>query len=176
MPRLKIIDPATDSGPGADILNGPLKDKQINIFKGLAAHPKLFEAFLGWMKGVKAGALTEDEHETIALIVAEVNDCEYCTAAHTKIAEGAGIIEDQALAIRRGESDDPKRQALIDFTRAVLDTNGNVTDEQLDAFRSAGYDDKAVIEALAAITVVYFTNLYNHVNNTEVDFPVPAGV
>ena len=32
MPRLTSIDPATDTGAGADLLNGPLKEKQINIF------------------------------------------------------------------------------------------------------------------------------------------------
>ena len=48
MPRLKTIDPATDTGAGADLLNGPLKDMQVNIFKGLATHPVLLEAFLGW--------------------------------------------------------------------------------------------------------------------------------
>ena len=33
MPRLTNIDPSTDTGPGADLLNGPLKEKQINISK-----------------------------------------------------------------------------------------------------------------------------------------------
>ena len=32
MPRLDTIDPTTDTGAGADILNGPLKEKQINIY------------------------------------------------------------------------------------------------------------------------------------------------
>ena len=40
MPRLQTVDPNTDTGPGADILNGALKEKQINIFKGLAANHK----------------------------------------------------------------------------------------------------------------------------------------
>jgi uncharacterized peroxidase-related enzyme len=175
MPRLGIIDPASDTGPGAEILNGPLKAKQINIFKGLAVNPGVLQAFLGFAGGVKkGGSLTEAEHEVIALTVSEVRRCDYCLAAHTQIARGAGIDEDASLKIRQGTAGDPKHQALIDFTRAVLATDGFVSDEQLAAFKGAGYDDAAVIELIGEITVMTFTNLYNHVNETEIDFPVPA--
>ncbi len=33
-----------------------------------------------------------------------------------------------------------------------------------------------MIEVIGAMAVMTFTNLYNHVNETEVDFPVPAAV
>lgn len=176
MPRLKQIDPKTDTGEGADILNGPLKDKQINIFKGIAVNPGVLKAFLEFSQKVKAGALTPAEHEVVALVCGQLRNCEYCSSAHTQIAQAAGLNEDQVLAIRRGESSDKKHQALIDFTRAVLETDGFVTDEQLEAFRKAGYDDAAVVEAIAAITVNTFTNLFNHVHETEIDFPVAATV
>jgi uncharacterized peroxidase-related enzyme len=176
MPRLKAIDPATDSGPGADFLNGPLKAKQINIFKGIAANAGVLEAFVGFAGGVKAGSLTPAEHEVIALITARVNGCEYCTAAHTAVGATVGIDEEHALKIRQGTSDDPRTQALIDFTRAVLETKGFVSDEQLDAFRGSGFDDAAVIEVIGGIAVNTFTNLFNHVHETEIDFPVPATV
>ena len=176
MPRTKSIDPTTDTGPGADLLNGPLKSAQINIFKGMAAHPKVLEAFLGFSKGVKAGALSEAEHEVIALVSGQLRKCEYCTAAHTALGQKAGLSEDETVRIREGKSEDPKRQALVSFTKAVIETNGFVSDEQLQSFRDAGYDDEAVIEVIAGIAVNTFTNLFNHVHETEVDFPVPASV
>lgn len=176
MPRLHVVDPATESGPGVDLLNGPLKQKQINIFKGMANNPGVLKAFLGFKTGINTGALTGQEHEVIALVTAAKRNCEYCAAAHTVVAQGVGIDEELALAIRRGQVDDPKIQTLIDFTVAVLDTNGYVSDEQLEAFRSGGHDDAAVIEVLAELAVNRFTNLFNHVNETEIDFPVPAAV
>lgn len=176
MPRLHAIDPATETGPGADLLNGPLKQKQINIFKGLANNPGVLKAFLAFKTGINTGALTDREHEVIALVTAAKRDCEYCSAAHTIVAQGVGIDEEQALAIRRGQVDDPKMQTLIDFTSAVLDTNGYVSDEQLESFRSAGHDDAAVIEVLAELALNRFTNLFNHVNETVIDFPVPLVV
>lgn len=176
MPRLHHVDPTTDTGPGADLLNGPLKAKQINIFKGIATNAGVLQAFLGFAGGVKAGSLTEQEHEVVALVTGEKRGCEYCLAAHTQIAQGAGLTEDAVLAVRRGTVDDPRHQALVDFVTAILDTKGFVSNEQLDAFRGAGYDDAAVIEVIGAITVNTFTNFFNHVNETEVDFPVAASV
>ena len=176
MPRLKAVDPTTDSGPGADILNGPLKDKQINIFKGMAANPGVLEAFLGFAGGVKTGALSAQEHEIIALTTAQKRNCEYCLAAHTQIAQGAGFDEETVLTIRRGSTDNEKHQSLIDFVSAILDTNGFVSDQQLEEFKKAGYDDAAIVEGIGGITVNTFTNFFNHVHETEIDFPVVATV
>ncbi|MFZ9882275.1 MAG: hypothetical protein ACO3QC_12845, partial [Phycisphaerales bacterium] len=68
-----------------------------------------------------------------------------------------------------------KRQALLSFTSAVVEKEGCVSDAELAEFREAGYDDKAAIETIAAITLMTFTNLYNHVHDTALDFPpVPA--
>ena len=173
MPRLATIDPTTDTCPGADLLNGPLKEMQINIFKGLAAHPEVLQSFLGWAGGSKGGALTPAEHELVALYVGETNNCQYCTAAHTMIAEGAGLVGDASLEARRGSGSEGRHQALLDFTGAVMETKGHVSNEQLQAFLAAGFDNSAVIEVIAAISVNMFTNLYNHVHATEVDFPTP---
>jgi uncharacterized peroxidase-related enzyme len=176
MPRLHVVDPQTDTGPGADLLNGPLKGKQLNIFKGMANNPAVLKAFLGFSQGVKGHELTPAEHEIIALVVAERNECHYCTAAHTAVANQLGIDDDLALTIRRGEADDDRQQAIIDFVTAIMDTNGFVNDEHLEAFRAAGFNDAAVVEVIAQITVMTFTNLFNHVNETEIDFPEPAAV
>lgn len=176
MPRMQIIEPKTDSGPGADMLNGPLKAKQINIFKGLAVNANVLGGFLAMAGKANGGALTPQEYETVILATSQQNGCDYCVAAHTKISAGLGIEEAESLDIRRGSVSDAKRQSLIDFTTAVNTTNGNVSDEQLGAFRAAGYGDDAVIEVIGAITVATFTNLYNHVNRTEVDFPVPPAI
>ena len=173
MPRLATVDPNNETGPGAELLNGPLKEMQVNIFKGLASHPEVLQAFLGWSGGLKGGALTPAEHEILALYISESNGCAYCTSAHTMIAEGVGMDSKASLDARRGKVDDMKHQALIDFTATVMKTKGFVSNEQLESFRNAGYGDQAVIEVIAAISTHTFTNLYNHVHATEVDFPVP---
>jgi uncharacterized peroxidase-related enzyme len=176
MPRLNVIDPSTDPGPGADVLNGPLKNMQINIFKGMANNAEVLKAFLAFMQGVKGGALTAAEHEIVSLVAAQHRDCQYCLSAHIQLAKDAGIGEDVAHKIRQGRIENDRHQALIDFVNAILDTNGDVSDEQLKAFRAAGYDDAATIEVVGELAVITFTNFFNHLNRTEIDFPVAAAV
>jgi len=176
MPRLATVDPANESGPGTDLLNGPLKDKQLNIFKGMATNPGVLKAFLAFSSGVKAGELSDLEHEVVALVCAQKRSCEYCTAAHAQIAMSLGASEQDVASIRRGSNEDDRAQALITFVLAILDTEGFVSDDQLESFRSAGFSDGAVIEVIGAVAVNTMTNLFNHVHETEVDFPVPAAV
>ena len=176
MPRLNTINPEADSGQGADLINRLPKEKQLNIFKGMANNPGVAKAFMNFSQGVKAGALTEAEHEIVALTTAQKNGCDYCLAAHTQMAQGAGIAEDAVIQIRQGTADNDKHQALLDFTNAILDKNGYVSDEDLEAFRSAGYGDDAVVEVIGEIAVGTFTNLFNHVNHTDVDMPVAQAV
>ena len=121
-----------------------------------------------WFEG---GCLSPTESEIVQLLSAEKFQCGYCSAAHTKIAGGMGLGEEECLDIRRRTSVDPKLQALINFTSEALDTNGSVSDETLGAFMEAGYSTEAAIEVVAGISVMTFTSFYNHVNNTVVDFP-----
>lgn len=178
MPRLNVVEPANATGKAKEILEGPLKAKQLNIFKGIANNGGVLEAFLGFAGGVKgAGSLTAEEHEVIALTTAAVNGCEYCAAAHTKAAQAVGLSADAAHAIHGGNAPSDKHQALLNFTKAVVETKGFVSDEQLNNFKAAGYDDAAVVEVIGGIAVNTFTNLFNHVNNTEIDSifqPVPS--
>jgi alkylhydroperoxidase family enzyme len=53
----------------------------------------------------------------------------------------------------------------------VLDACGHVTDADLAALRTAGFDDEAVVEIIGNIAATIFTNLLNNVAQTEVDVP-----
>ena len=43
--------------------------------------------------------------------------------------------------------------------------------EQVDALRAAGFSNAGVVEAIANIAANLFTNYFNHIADTEVDFP-----
>lgn len=168
MPRLILVEPKDATGDAARIL----ATAPINIYKGIAANPEVFTTFIAFMRSIAtSGAITKAEKELVMLFAAERRHCAYCVAAHTRVAAGAGVSADGAMDARAGKGSNAKEQALLDFTRAVMDTNGNVSDAGLAAFRAAGYDDRAAIEVVAAITAMTFTALYNHINATALDFP-----
>ncbi|MDA0803443.1 MAG: carboxymuconolactone decarboxylase family protein [Planctomycetota bacterium] len=165
MPRLTTVDPTGHAAFAGGV-------PPINIFKGMAANEEVFKGFLGFMGAIKASkALTDAELEVVALAAAQDMGCQYCLAAHTKIGAGVGLDADRSMAIRQGRGANAREQALIDFTRSVINSKGYISDAQLASFRAAGFDDRAAIAAMAEVTAMTFTGLYNHVHQTEVDFP-----
>lgn len=177
MARLTTIDPATATGKAKELFDGPLKTMRINIFKGMANSPAALSAYLQLGGALKDGVLTGAEREVIQLAISEANSCGYCLAAHTVLGKGAGLTEAQTVGARRGAiSDNPKLSALARFSLALHETKGHVSDAQLKAFRDAGYSDAAVVEVIGVYAAITFTNIFNHVNDTAVDFPAPPAI
>jgi alkylhydroperoxidase family enzyme len=78
--------------------------------------------------------------------------------------------EDIALACE-GSSEDPRRAAAAQFAKRVIETRGNVDEQDLASVRDAGYDDKQIIEITALAAQFLLTNFLNNVAGTEPDFP-----
>jgi alkylhydroperoxidase family enzyme len=63
-------------------------------------------------------------------------------------------------------------QAVLDFVSRIVATRGHVADEDLAAVRQQGFDDERIVEIMANTALNLFTNYFNHVAHTEIDFPV----
>ena len=172
MSRLQTIDPATASADVQSIFQGPLKGKEFNIFKAMANSPAVLNTYLGMAGALAKASLSAKEQEVIQLAIAQENSCDYCLAAHTALGKGAGLSEEQTVGARQGSiGDDPKLNALATFAHALHAKKGFVDDADVQAFRDAGYDDGAIAEVTAVYAFATFTNFFNHVNGTAVDFP-----
>ena len=51
----------------------------------------------------------------------------------------AKVPADEIILARKGHASDPKRDAVIQFARKVIETRGQVSDSDLKAIRDAGY-------------------------------------
>ncbi len=177
MPRLNVVDPAKAEGRAKELFDGPLKDKRLNIFKGMANAPAALDAYLAFSGALAKGRLKASERELIALAIAEANICDYCRAAHTAIGKGAGLTDAQTVAARRGAiADDPRQDALVKFALKLHEKRGTVSDQDLQDFRAAGFDDGHITEVIANYALNLYTNYFNHVNDTAVDFPSPPSL
>jgi len=88
------------------------------------------------------------------------------------LGKGAGLTEEQTVAARQGSvPGDARLDALAKFTAALVEKKGWVTDEDVAALRDAGFNDGHIAEVVANFALATFTNYFNHVNETEVDFP-----
>lgn len=174
MSRLKKVSVEAAEGKTAELysaIKGSLGGVP-NLFQALGNNPRALEIFLGIGGGLKGGHLSGVEQGAIALTVAQFNGCDYCLAAHTAIGSGVLKLSNEEMsANRKGTSTDKKRQALIELTRQIVGEKGHVSDSALASFRAAGYTDAHVPEVLLAVIQNVFTNYFNNLNRTEVDFP-----
>lgn len=173
MPRLSAVDPTGETGKAKELLDGVQATLGMtpNLMRTLANSPAVLEAYLGFNAALGRGKLNAKLREQIALAVAEENGCEYCLSAHTAIGKKVGLPEDGLLASRQWTSPDPKVDAALKFAHAIVARRGQVTDDDVNRVRQAGYGDAEIAEIIANVALNIFTNYFNLVAGTSVDFP-----
>ena len=87
------------------------------------------------------------------------------------MGKGAGVDEKELALNLQGESSDPRTKAALDFAGAVIEKRGLISDADFDAIRNAGYTQREIVEIIATVIVNLFGNYFNHVAQTEIDFP-----
>lgn len=142
-----------------------------NLFQGLGISPRALEAYLNIGGALKGGLLSGQDQEAIALTVSAKNGCNYCQAAHTVLGKMNGLTEDEMKSNRSGSSKDTKRVHLIRLVSEIVENKGSVSFSALQAFKSAGYTDEHIPEILLTVVQTAFTNYYNELNKTDLDFP-----
>ena len=173
MPRLKVVEADQASGKVKETYNNLNSKfgKVFNIFKGMGNSAAALNAYLNMSATLGEGDLSPEDREVVYLAVSERNKCHYCASAHTVIAKNAGMSDIQILAARKHEGLDDKHQTLVRFINRVMDTQGFVDDADVEAVRDAGYTDGQIAESIAYIGLATYSNLFNHVFDTELDFP-----
>jgi uncharacterized peroxidase-related enzyme len=175
MPRLNVIQPANAAGPVREIFDEltAKMGKVINIFQGMGNSPAALKAYLQMAEALGDGELSPEDREAVYLGVSQANGCNYCVSAHTVIAKHAGMTDDQIKAIRKLDPLSEKHRALLTFVKRVMETKGNVSDADIAAVRSAGYTDGQIAESIAYIGLATYSNYFNHVFDTPLDFRLP---
>lgn len=177
MPRLNVVKPDEATGPVKEIYEDLTKKmgKVVNIFQGMGNSAAALKAYLSMAGALAEGELSAEDREAVYLGVSQKNGCNYCVSAHTMIAKKVGLNDEQILNIRQFSPESPKHKALLQFVTRVMETNGFVDDSEIAAVRDAGYSDGQIAEAVAFIGLATYSNLFNHVYDTELDFPpVPS--
>ena len=143
-----------------------------NLFRLVATSPQALEGYLSLSGALSKGALPAATRERIALAVAEVNGCDYCLSAHTYLGKNLAKLDDAEIAANRhGTSTDPKADAAVRFAAKVTRDRGHITDADFAAVRLAGYTDAQIIEIVQHVALNSWTNYFNNVFQTDIDFP-----
>lgn len=143
-----------------------------NMYGVMANSPALMNAYAGAYKAFREeSGFSAPEQEVVLLSVSYTNECNYCMAAHSMIAEKmSGVPEDVLTALREGkEIPDEKLRALSVFTKTMIEKRGWPSEEDVAAFFEAGYEQRHILDVITGIGVKIFSNYSNHVAGTEVD-------
>ena len=173
MQRINAIDPKAATGTAKKLLDGVQHKLGFvpNFIRTLAVSPATLGAYLSFGDGLGHGILSPKLREQIALTVAYSDSCQYCLAAHTAIGGMLGLSPSQLEAAYTADSTDPRIAAALRFAQELVQNQGHVSDEEVAKVRQAGYGDAEIAEIVGSVALSVFTNYFNTVAQTDVDFP-----
>jgi uncharacterized peroxidase-related enzyme len=137
--------------------------------------PAALKAMLQVDGALAAGTLSQQDQETVKLVVSEAAGCDYCIVAHSLLGSLTGLEAPTLRRIREGlRTGDPRRDALVRFVRRLAHSRGTLDAAEVAAVRAAGFSDAQLVEISLAVAVATFTNTFNRINDTEIDLPPAA--
>jgi uncharacterized peroxidase-related enzyme len=142
-----------------------------NMMKTIAQSPAVLEGYLNFSDALGSGTLNAGLREQIALISAEANGCSYCASAHTVIGKMVDLNEEAILDARQARATEAKTDATLKFARQIIVNRDAISDEELQTVRDAGISDGELAEIIANVALNIFTNYFNEIAKTEIDFP-----
>jgi uncharacterized peroxidase-related enzyme len=124
-----------------------------DVFKVVSTRPDMLGVFVaGYRSMFVGGHLPQEAKEVIALTVARVASCQYCTTAHDALLRLLGTDSSYADAVLNGTLDDPAVptdvRALAELATTITNHAYRVTADDLDRVRSHGWDQDQVLEAV----------------------------
>jgi len=111
----------------------------------------------------RESAFSEGERELMASLVSALNGCDFCTGIHESAAEAFGI-EPGLLAAVIEDTDtadvDDRLKPVLKFVAKLALQPARMVDEDTQAMLDAGWDDKAVFDAICVCAFYSFMNRY----------------
>ncbi len=143
-----------------------------NMYRAMANQPALLKSYMDAYKGFRTQSnFSSVEQEIVFLTISVENNCSYCMAAHSIIADLVSKVPPNITdAIRTGaEIPDAKLKSLQEFTSIMLNKRGNPSEEDVRLFFENGYNEKHILDIILAISIKTISNYTNHIFHTEID-------
>jgi alkylhydroperoxidase family enzyme len=173
MQRVQSIQPERAQGCAKDLLATVEQAFGVvpNATMVMANSPAVLESFLALSTAMGRATIGEKLHHQIKLAVSEANASPYCTSHLCAVGPKAGLTAADLMEGRSAMATDARTDAALKFAKIVLETKGQIGDDDLGAVRRAGFDDAEIVEMVASVVVGCFTNFLNNVAETALDIP-----
>lgn len=137
----------------------------LNIFGDMAASPLPIDVYgMAQSHVMENATLGPNNANLVQLAVSVENDCRFCVAAHSWAADNNfSTDKDVVNAIREGiEGPDAQINALVHFTKALVQKRGKISDTDTESFLNAGYTKEQAFEIL---TIAAYKTITNYTSN-----------
>lgn len=151
-----------------------------NLKKNLGMVPNLFATFAHSETALATylafqnakSSISGKAREVVNLVVSQVNECEYCLAAHTLLGKMNGFTDDQIIEIRHGHASfDRKLDALARLTKGITQSRGHVVQALVEAFFAVGWTKENLVDTIVIIGDKTVSNYLHSTTKIPVDFP-----
>lgn len=117
-------------------------------------HPEVYRPWSSMSQALMNGPspLSPAERELVLSYAAAAAGCEFVATAHSEVAYALGIengLVERLVADFDGTQVEPKLKAMLAFVRALATTPNAVEQADADAVFQAGWDDRALHDAIA---------------------------
>lgn len=143
-----------------------------NMYANMVNVPGVLTTYLhGYNAFRKDSGFTPAEQEVVFLAISQRNDCRYCMAAHSMLADKMSGVPAPVLAAIRARQPIPdnRLQALFRFAQELVGTGGKPDAATGAAFLAAGFSERDALQIILAAAVKTLSNYSNHFFETVVD-------
>ena len=147
-----------------------------NLYATIGYSANALTSYMAFVQAQAKGTFHGKDREAIYLIVSRFNECEYCQASHTPSAIKFGWKEEDTVLLRAGKFPEKKWQVIYRVIESVIERKGEVSSELLHAFFELGYNEAALMDLMALIIAMTFTNYVFRLTKIPVDFPLAKPV
>jgi len=166
-------------GESAPAASQPLLENSVknfgmipNLHAVLAESPATLEAYQVLHELFQSTSLDAEELTVVWQTINVEHECHYCVPAHTAIAHGMKVNPAIIDALRdRSVLPTEKLQVLHLTTLALVRNRGQLREQELADFFSAGYERRHILEIILGISQKVISNYTNHQADTPVDKP-----
>ena len=131
-----------------------------NLEKAIGFVPNIFATYAHSENALKnymtlssaKTSLKAKEKEVVNLAVSQVNDCQYCLAAHTAVAGMNGYTPEQILELRAGKASfDTKLDTLAKLSKNITENRGSADSDVIENFFNAGWTKENLIDTIVLV-------------------------
>jgi alkylhydroperoxidase family enzyme len=125
-----------------------------NLMATFANSPTVLNGYMAMDAAWEKGTFNPVER-SLVLLTASVSNGDYCTAAPSTVLKAFMKVPADVVASVRGGKPlaDDKLDALVQYTKEIVNQRGHVSQATLNAFLAAGYSEPQAMEVLIGIAL-----------------------